>query len=251
MRPTIAAGRSRKPRSPKTSRARTRRKRKRTTRRCACGSRASRPSSASSDSRVFTTCRRHPSSYAAGYAEGALFPWSVSDFSLMDAIECGIVKLPRVPVADNIPGCDMPKFRNLWDHIRTGMPKKGRGKSGVFDPLKLPQLPQTALDALYGHYAKTLHCGRRPAPPSRPCLSLCATTPPLQNSSTTTSRASDSMKMLRSHPVTSHFSAIMTITAIGRPDRDPADRQRTTRIGGSTRQGVPRFGGGRDREVPP
>jgi hypothetical protein len=75
--------------------------------------------------------------------------------------------------------------------------EESRGKSGVFDPLKLPQLPQTALDALYGHYAKTLHCGRRPAPPSPPCLSLCATTPPLQNSSTTTSRASDSMKILR------------------------------------------------------
>jgi hypothetical protein len=25
----------------------------------------------------------------------------MSDFSLMDAIECGIVKLPRVPVAEN------------------------------------------------------------------------------------------------------------------------------------------------------
>ena len=37
----------------------------------------------------------------SGYAEGTLFPWTVSDFSLMDAIECGIVKLPRVPVSDN------------------------------------------------------------------------------------------------------------------------------------------------------
>ena len=36
----------------------------------------------------------------SGYAEGTLFPWTVSDFSLMDAIESGIVKLPRVPVAD-------------------------------------------------------------------------------------------------------------------------------------------------------
>ena len=54
----------------------------------------------------------------------------MSDFSLMDAIECGIVKLPRVPVADNIPGGDMPMFRNLWEHIRTKMPKKGRGKGG-------------------------------------------------------------------------------------------------------------------------
>jgi type III restriction enzyme len=96
----------------------------------------------------------------SGYAEGTLFPWTVSDFSLMDAIECGIVKLPRVPVADNIPGGDMPKYRNLWEHIRTEMPKKGRGKSGALDPQKLPQLLQTALDALYGHYAKTLELWR-------------------------------------------------------------------------------------------
>ena len=44
----------------------------------------------------------------SGYAEGTLFPWTVSDFSLMDAIECGIVKLPRLPVAENIPGSEMP-----------------------------------------------------------------------------------------------------------------------------------------------
>lgn len=91
----------------------------------------------------------------SGYAEGTLFPWTMSDFSLMDAIECGIVKLPRVPVADNIPGGDMPKFRNLWEHIRTRMPKKGRGKSNTLDPLSLPVELQTAIEALYGHYAKT------------------------------------------------------------------------------------------------
>jgi len=55
----------------------------------------------------------------SGYNEGTLFSWTMSDFSLMDAIECGIVKLPRVPVADNIPGSDVPKFRNLWEHIRS------------------------------------------------------------------------------------------------------------------------------------
>ena len=91
----------------------------------------------------------------SGYAEGTLFPWTMSDFSLMDAIECGIVKLPRVPVADNIPGGDMPKFRVLWEHIRTRMPKKGRGKSKTLDPLSLPVELQTALEALYGHYKKT------------------------------------------------------------------------------------------------
>src|SRR6202048_2848120 len=74
----------------------------------------------------------------SGYAEGTLFPWTLSDFSLMDAIECGIVKLPRVPVADNIPGAEMPVFRNLWEHIRAKMPKKGRGKTSSLDPLSLP-----------------------------------------------------------------------------------------------------------------
>ncbi len=91
----------------------------------------------------------------SGYAEGTLFPWTMSDFSLMDAIECGIVKLPRVPVADNIPGNEMPMFRNLWEHIRAKMPRKGRGKAGELDPRDLPPQLQTALDALYGHYKKT------------------------------------------------------------------------------------------------
>jgi type III restriction enzyme len=91
----------------------------------------------------------------SGYAEGTLFPWTMSDFSLMDAIECGIVKLPRVPVVDNIPGAEVPIFRELWTHIREQMPKKGRKDSSGFDPKKLPIQLQTALEALYGHYAKT------------------------------------------------------------------------------------------------
>ncbi|MBM3275097.1 MAG: DEAD/DEAH box helicase family protein, partial [Candidatus Sericytochromatia bacterium] len=33
----------------------------------------------------------------SGYREGSLFPWTVADFPLLEAIECGIVKLPRVP----------------------------------------------------------------------------------------------------------------------------------------------------------
>jgi len=106
----------------------------------------------------------------SGYAEGVLFPWTMSDFSLMDAIESGIVKLPRVPVADNIPGGDMPMFRNLWHHIRAKMPKKGRGKSGALDPLSLPPQLQTALEALYGHYAKTYDAWQKAGIRVPPCF---------------------------------------------------------------------------------
>ena len=37
----------------------------------------------------------------SGYNEGSLFNWVVSDFSLIDAIESGIVKIPRVPISDD------------------------------------------------------------------------------------------------------------------------------------------------------
>ena len=106
----------------------------------------------------------------SGYAEGTLFPWTASDFSLMDAIESGIVKLPRVPVADNIPDGEIPKFRNLWEHIRPKMPKRGRGKAGGLDPLSLPVELQTALEALYGHYEKIFESWRTEGIEVPPCF---------------------------------------------------------------------------------
>jgi type III restriction enzyme len=88
----------------------------------------------------------------SGYEEGTLFPWVVSDFALIDAIECGIVKLPRVPVSDNAVNANMPVFRNLWDHIGKSMSKKGAAKAGELDPHQVPNELQTALHALYTHY---------------------------------------------------------------------------------------------------
>ncbi|MCY4054871.1 MAG: DEAD/DEAH box helicase family protein [Cyanobacteria bacterium MAG CAR4_bin_6] len=113
----------------------------------------------------------------SGYAEGTLFPWTVSDFSLMDAIECGIVKLPRVPVADNIPSGEMPRFRNLWDHIGKKMPKKGRGKGAALDPLSIPAELQTALTALYDHYSRTFHQWQAAGISVPPCfIVVCSNT---------------------------------------------------------------------------
>ncbi len=109
----------------------------------------------------------------SGYAEGTLFPWTASDFSLMDAIECGIVKLPRVPVADNISGAEVPIFRNLWAHIRSKMPKKGRGKAekeAGLDPLNLPVELTTALEALYGHYEQQFETWKEAGISVPPCF---------------------------------------------------------------------------------
>nr|MBA2633454.1 DEAD/DEAH box helicase family protein [Chloroflexota bacterium] len=49
----------------------------------------------------------------SGHAEGEPFGWIVSDFSLLDAIESGIVKVPRLPVDDNSGDAD-PRYLDLF-----------------------------------------------------------------------------------------------------------------------------------------
>jgi type III restriction enzyme len=91
----------------------------------------------------------------SGYSEGTLFPWVVSDFSLIDAIESGIVKVPRVPVADDSMTRSQPTYRDLWLRIRENLPRKGRGTQdlGAVEP-KLPAELEGALQSLYGNYEK-------------------------------------------------------------------------------------------------
>jgi type III restriction enzyme len=88
----------------------------------------------------------------SGYDEGTLFPWVVSDFSLIDAIESGIVKVPRVPVDSNAMTGVMPTYRDIWDRIRDDLPKKGRRGEVRDGPPSLPAELEGAIHSLYGHY---------------------------------------------------------------------------------------------------
>ena len=110
----------------------------------------------------------------SGYAESTLFPWTVSDFSLMDAIECGIVKLPRVPVSDNSARTtrdNLPVFRNLWENVRSAMPKKARANSkDALDPMELPPMVMSAIDELYGNYEKVSKAWEEAKMPVPPCF---------------------------------------------------------------------------------
>ena len=90
----------------------------------------------------------------SGFPEGTLFPWVVSDFSLIDAIESGIVKVPRVPVADDSMTGELPTYRDLWGRIREDLPKKGRGTQEYSGEPKLPIELEGALQTLYGNYEK-------------------------------------------------------------------------------------------------
>ena len=78
----------------------------------------------------------------------------VSDFSLIDAIECGIVKVPRVPVADDQMQGDQPTYRDIWLRIREHLPKKGRRTETLSGEPNLPKELQGALHSLYGNYEK-------------------------------------------------------------------------------------------------
>ncbi len=56
------------------------------------------------------------------------FEWIISDFALVDAIESGLVKIPRTPTADDA-GEAIPKYRNLWEHIRKTLPKRTQAEA--------------------------------------------------------------------------------------------------------------------------
>lgn len=91
----------------------------------------------------------------SGWPEGTLFPWVVSDFSLIDAIESGIVKVPRVPVDDNQMSGTLPTYRQLWEKIRADLPRKGRASSDPSSAAPSPPVElEGALQSLYANYAK-------------------------------------------------------------------------------------------------
>lgn len=87
----------------------------------------------------------------SGYPEYALFPWVVSDFGLVDAIESGLVKIPFLPAADDTNGLTDPVLRNIYEHISKDLPKKGqkaqkaekkkKGEDETLVPEPAPNLP--------------------------------------------------------------------------------------------------------------
>lgn len=80
------------------------------------------------------------------------FPWVVSDFGLIDAIESGLVKIPQLAVRDTT-GADIPGFFKLWEWVLGKMtPKEKGGKRASPNPeavLKYAHTPIAMLGSLY------------------------------------------------------------------------------------------------------
>lgn len=82
----------------------------------------------------------------------------VTDFDLLEAIEAGIVKVPRLPVEDDgtpvsLDKDQMPVFRNVYEHIKEYIKGLKRGED-LGAPGRLPDDLELALKTLYRHYAK-------------------------------------------------------------------------------------------------
>jgi type III restriction enzyme len=85
----------------------------------------------------------------SGYNEGYIFPWTVSDFSLMDSIESGVVKVPRTPVDDDA-NHPLVTYLRLWDFIGDKLPKRA-AKGKVDHWIPEPEL-EGALRSLHRSY---------------------------------------------------------------------------------------------------
>ena len=103
----------------------------------------------------------------SGYPEYSLFPWVVSDFGLVDAIESGLVKIPYLPSYDNAKDLDEPKLRNIYQFVKDKLPKRGMKaqrkkdkednvdvKNMTVQAPNLPTLLNTALEQFYDDYQR-------------------------------------------------------------------------------------------------
>ncbi|NPV14009.1 DEAD/DEAH box helicase family protein [candidate division WOR-3 bacterium] len=104
----------------------------------------------------------------SGYPEGEPFPWVVSDFGLVDAIECGIVKIPRVPVDDNT-GALIPRYFRLWEWINEQLPQSERSTTRRrAKPESVLREAEDALATLASEWKKTFDAwekANQPVPP--------------------------------------------------------------------------------------
>jgi type III restriction enzyme len=88
----------------------------------------------------------------SGYPEGEPFPWIVSDFGLVDGIESGITKIPRLPVSDTTGRPD-PKYFRLWKNVAAELAPAQRVAGGRPKPEVVWERAEDALQQLAGEYA--------------------------------------------------------------------------------------------------
>jgi type III restriction enzyme len=90
-----------------------------------------------------------------GNDAGRPFPWVVSDFGLTDAIESGLVKIPRLPRADTA-GADRSAYFNLWKWVHDRLERsERRGRGAAPKPEAVLRQAHVPIALLAGEYDQT------------------------------------------------------------------------------------------------
>src|SRR5208337_4685240 len=106
------------------------------------------------------------------------FPWVVSDFSLIEAIESGLVKIPQLAVRDST-GADIPGYFNIWHWILPKLtPAERGGKRTNPKPEAILKWAHTPIAMLGGLWeATTAEWSKNPDEKRRPVfIIVCKTT---------------------------------------------------------------------------
>lgn len=93
----------------------------------------------------------------AGQATNRPFPWVVSDFGLIDAIESGLVKIPQLAVRDTT-GAAIPGYFNIWHWILPQLtPSERGGKKASPKPEAILKYAHHPIAMLGGLWEETRH----------------------------------------------------------------------------------------------
>ena len=83
----------------------------------------------------------------SGNEVGKPFPWTVSDFSLLEAIESGLVKVPQLPTEDG-SGDEVPRYFNVWRWVQKQAQDDGHiGPVTVTEVMRYATAPIVTLGA--------------------------------------------------------------------------------------------------------
>ena len=104
----------------------------------------------------------------AGKDTNRIFPWTVSNFDLQDAIESGLVKIPELAVRDS-SGANVPGYFNIWKWILPQLTATERGgrKSDVKPEavLKYAHTPIAMMGGMWEELRQELAQSDDPRPP--------------------------------------------------------------------------------------
>jgi type III restriction enzyme len=116
----------------------------------------------------------------SGNEVGKPFPWVISEFGLLSAIEAGMVKIPQLPSQD-VTGAETPPFFNIWRWVEEQLKKDGH--AGALTHEVVMRYAATPINMLAAEWKKTFDAwqqhfseGRRQSPVPPVFIVVCRDT---------------------------------------------------------------------------